>query len=122
MNIKISKHTSEKVSNRLKKKIRIRKTVKGTSERPRLCVFRSLNHIYAQLVNDDSKKTIMSFSSLSLDEKLSGNETAKVVGKKIAEISLAKGITSVVFDRNGFIYHGRIKSLADGAREAGLNF
>lgn len=122
MNIKISKHTSEKVSNRLKKKIRIRKTVKGTSERPRLCVFRSLNHIYAQLVNDDSKKTIMSFSSLSIAEKLSGNETAKAVGKKIAEISLSKGISSVVFDRNGFIYHGRIKSLADGAREAGLNF
>ena len=122
MKTKVSKHTSAKLANRLKKKIRIRKTVKGTSERPRLCVFRSLKHIYAQLINDDAKETILTVSSLSLDAKGNGKDLAKSVGKAIAEASAKKGIKSVVFDRNGFIYHGRVQSLADGAREAGLNF
>lgn len=122
MKLKVSKHTSAKTKNRLKKKIRIRKTVKGTSERPRLCVFRSAKHIYAQVINDDSMQTLLTVSSLSLETKVTGKELAKTVGKAIAEASLKKGIKTVVFDRNGFIYHGRIQSLADGAREAGLNF
>lgn len=122
MKLKVSKHTSAKTKNRLKKKIRIRKTVKGTSERPRLCVFRSAKHIYAQIINDDLAQTVLTVSSLSLETKVTGKELAKTVGKAIAEASLKKGIKTVVFDRNGFIYHGRIQSLADGAREAGLNF
>jgi large subunit ribosomal protein L18 len=122
MKLRVSKHTSAKTANRLKKKIRIRKTVKGTSERPRLCVYRSAKHIYAQVINDDSQQTILTVSSLTLETKASGKELAKTVGKAVAEASLKKGIKSVVFDRNGFIYHGRVQSLADGAREAGLNF
>ena len=122
MKLRVSKHTSAKTKNRMKKKIRIRKTVKGTTERPRLCVFRSAKHIYAQVINDDSMQTILTVSSLSLKAKVTGKELAKTVGKAVAEASLKKGITTVVFDRNGFIYHGRVQSLADGAREAGLNF
>jgi len=122
MKLRVAKHTSEKVANRLKKKIRIRKTVKGTSERPRLCVFRSSSHIYAHVINDDQQKTILTISSLKMTEKLNGKDMAKAVGKAIAEASIKKGIKSVVFDRNGFIYHGRVQSLAEGAREGGLNF
>jgi large subunit ribosomal protein L18 len=122
MKIKVSKRTSPKVINRLKKKIRIRKVVNGTQERPRLCVFRSLNHIYAQLINDDAHNTVLTVSSLSLGSKTSGKETAKEVGMKIAQEAVKKGIKHVVFDRNGFVYHGRIQALADGAREGGLNF
>ncbi len=122
MKLRVSKHTSAKTKNRMKKKIRIRKTVKGTSERPRLCVFRSAKHIYAQVINDDLAQTVLTVSSLSLESKATGKELAKTVGKAIAEASLKKGIKTVVFDRNGFIYHGRVQSLADGAREAGLNF
>lgn len=122
MKLRVSKHTSDKVANRLKKKIRIRKTVKGTSERPRLCVFRSTNHIYAHVINDDQQKTILTVSSLTVKEKLNGKDMAKYVGKAIAEASIKKGIKAVVFDRNGFIYHGRVQSLAEGAREGGLNF
>lgn len=122
MKLRVAKHTSEKVANRLKKKIRIRKTVKGTSERPRLCVFRSANHIYAHVINDDQQKTILTISSLSMKEKLNGKDMAKHVGKAVAEATIKKGIKAVVFDRNGFIYHGRVQSLAEGAREGGLNF
>lgn len=122
MKLKVSKHTSAKTKNRLKKKIRIRKTVKGTSERPRLCVFRSAKHMYAQVINDDSMQTILTVSSLSVETKATGKELAKQIGKAVGEASLKKGIKTVVFDRNGFIYHGRVQSLADGAREAGLNF
>ncbi len=122
MKLRVGKHTAAKVANRLKKKIRIRKTVKGTSERPRLCVFRSASHIYAHVINDDQQKTILTVSSLKLSEKLNGKETAKAVGKTVAEESIKKGIKAVVFDRNGFVYHGRIQSLAEGAREGGLNF
>ena len=85
-------------------------------------MFRSAKHIYAQVINDDSSRTILTVSSLSLDVKSTGKELAKSVGKAVAEASLKQGIKNVVFDRNGFIYHGRIQSLADGAREAGLNF
>lgn len=122
MKLRVSKHTSAKTKNRMKKKIRIRKTVKGTSERPRLCVFRSSKHIYAQVINDETMQTLLTVSSLTLDVKETGKELAKTVGKAVAEASIKKGIKTVVFDRNGFIYHGRVQSLADGAREAGLNF
>ncbi|MBC7419932.1 MAG: 50S ribosomal protein L18 [Bdellovibrio sp.] len=122
MKLRISKHRDAKSANRLKKKIRIRKTVNGTSERPRLCVFRSSKHIYAQVINDVDQKTILTVSSLKLDQKLNGKDMAKHVGKTVAEASIKQGIKSVVFDRNGFIYHGRVQSLADGAREGGLSF
>ena len=122
MKLRTGKHTAAKTANRLKKKIRIRKTVKGTSERPRLCVYRSNTHIYAQVINDDAQKTLLTVSSLALETKATGKELAKEVGMAVAAAAVKKGINNVVFDRNGFIYHGRVQSLADGAREAGLKF
>ena len=122
MKIKFSKHTSSKTVNRLKKKIRIRKVIQGSAERPRLCVYRSTKHIYVQIIDDTAHKTILTVSSLSLDSKSSGKEVAKEVGVKAAQEAVKKGIKQVVFDRNGFIYHGRVQSLAEGAREGGLNF
>ena len=122
MKIKFSKHTSSKTVNRLKKKIRIRKVVQGSAERPRLCVFRSTKHIYAQVIDDVAQQTILTVSSLSLDSKASGKDVAKEVGVKVAQEAVKKGIKQVVFDRNGFIYHGRVQCLAEGAREGGLNF
>ena len=122
MKIKVGKHTSARTANRLKKKIRIRKTVMGTEERPRLCVFRSNKHIYAQIINDAQGSTLASSSSLKLEEKVAGIEMAKRIGQEIAKVALAKNIKNVVFDRNGYIYHGQVKALAEGARESGLNF
>jgi large subunit ribosomal protein L18 len=109
---------------RKKRKARIRKKVNGTSERPRLVVFRSNKHIYAQIIDDLAGTTLASASTLSLegDAIRLTVENAKLVGKKVAEEAIKKSITSVVFDRNGFVYHGRIKAVADGAREGGLNF
>lgn len=121
MKLKFSKHTSERKVNRLKKKIRIRKTVKGTDERPRLCVFRSGKHMYASIINDVTGNTLLTVSSLGKDDK-SGIDMAKFVGNEVAKAAKAKNITNVVFDRNGYLYHGRVKSLAEGAREGGLNF
>jgi large subunit ribosomal protein L18 len=105
-------------------KMRIRKVVNGTDNRPRLCVFRSNTEIYAQLVDDHSGKTIAAASSRDkgFDKKGNKSEIAKSVGKTIAEKAAAKGINTVVFDRGGYLFHGRVKSLADGAREGGLNF
>lgn len=103
---------------------RIRKKVSGTSERPRLAVYRSLNHIYAQVIDDVNGKTLASASTVEKDLKgaTGGNiEAAKKVGKAIAERTLAAGISSVVFDRGGYVYHGRVKALLDATREAGLN-
>jgi large subunit ribosomal protein L18 len=103
---------------------RIRRKVKGSSERPRLAVYRSLNHIYAQVVDDQLGKTIVSASTTEKDLRGStgGNvDAARRIGKAIAERALEKGIGSVVFDRGGYLYHGRIKALTDAAREAGLN-
>ncbi len=122
MKLKLKKKMSSRVSARLTKKVRIRKTVNGTDERPRLCVFRSGKHIYAQIVNDVIGKTLMTASSLTVDQKKSGKDMAKFVGSKIAEMAKSKNISNVVFDRNGYLYHGRIQALAEGAREAGLNF
>ena len=122
MKLKFRKSTSTRRVSRLTKKIRIRKTVKGTEERPRLCVFRSGKHMYAQVINDVTGATLVSASSLALKSDKSGKELAKVVGAEVAKAALAKKIKDVVFDRNGYIYHGRVQALADGAREAGLNF
>jgi large subunit ribosomal protein L18 len=103
---------------------RIRRKVRGSGEKPRLAVYRSLNHIYAQVVDDQLGQTIVAASTTEKD--LRGNtggnlEAARRIGKAIAERALAKGIESVVFDRGGYLYHGRIKALTDAAREAGLN-
>src|SRR5947199_6945030 len=103
---------------------RIRRRVRGTAERPRLAIFRSLNHIYAQLVDDERGATLASASSVEKDLRgtTGGNvEAARRVGQAIAERARAAGVESVVFDRGGFRYHGRVKALADAAREAGLN-
>ena len=121
MKLKISKHTSDRKVNRLKKKIRIRKTVNGTEERPRLVVFRSGKHIYAQIINDVTGHTLVSASSVGKTEA-AGIEMAKTIGMEVAKTASTKNIKSVVFDRNGYLYHGRVKSLAEGAREGGLNF
>ena len=103
---------------------RIRKKLQGTAERPRLNVYRSLNHIYVQVVDDLNGKTLVSASTAESEGKKSGGNVAaaKEIGKAIAERAKAKGITKVVFDRGGYIYHGRVKALADAAREAGLEF
>ncbi len=104
---------------------RIRKKMQGTAERPRLAVFRSLNHIYAQVIDDKSGATLCSASSVEKSAGVAsgGNiDAAKTIGKLIAERAKEKGINSVVFDRGGYLYHGRVKSLADAAREAGLQF
>ncbi len=108
---------------REKVKLRSRITLRGTAERPRLCVFRSNAEIYAQLVDDAANRVITASTSLSLSkEKISKTEKSKRVGLAIAEKAKAAGINSVIFDRNGFLYHGRIKVLADAAREGGLVF
>ena len=100
---------------------RIREKLSGTTERPRLNVYRSLNHIYAQVIDDQKGETLVSASTIK--QKTGGNvAAAKEIGKEVAEKAVAKGIKKVVFDRGGFLYHGRIKALADAAREAGLEF
>lgn len=121
MRLNIKKNSSPRVQARLTKKVRIRKKISGSTERPRLCVFRSGKHMYAQLINDQTGATILAASSLGVEGK-SGKDLAKHVGASVAKAALAKNIKSVVFDRNGFIYHGRVQALADGAREAGLSF
>ena len=103
---------------------RIRKKVRGSAERPRLAVYRSLNHIYAQVIDDNAGKTLATASTTekSLGLKTGGNvESAKAVGKAIAERAQKAGVSSVVFDRGGYVYHGRVKALLDATREAGLN-
>ena len=110
-----------KIERRIKIKFRIRKKIVGTAERPRLSVFRSNKQIYAQVINDKAGVTLAAASSLGF-EKLNKTEQAKKVGLLLAEKAKAAGVESVVFDRNGYLYHGRVQSLADGAREGGLNF
>jgi large subunit ribosomal protein L18 len=102
---------------------RIRAKLSGTTERPRLNVYRSLNHIYAQVIDDQKGETLVSASSLALKLKTGGNvASAKEIGKAVAELAVKQGIKKVVFDRGGYLYHGRVKALADAAREAGLEF
>ncbi len=112
---------------RIKRRLRVRSKVRGTSERPRLAVFRSEKHIYAQLIDDTVGDTLVSSSTVEseLREKVGktwGQEAAREVGKLLAQRALEKGFKTVVFDRGGFKFHGRVKALADGAREAGLEF
>lgn len=115
---KISKDT---IRRRVHK--RIRRKVQGTAERPRLCVFRSLKHIYAQVIDDGVGRTLVAASSNQEGQANGGNLAgAKAIGKLIAERAQAKGIKKVVFDRGGYLYHGRVKALAEAAREAGLEF
>ena len=109
--------------NEIRKRIhtRIREKLSGTTERPRLSVYRSLNHIYAQVIDDQQGVTVASASTIKM--KTGGNvAAAKEIGKAVAEAAVAKGVKRVVFDRGGYLYHGRIKALADAAREAGLEF
>ena len=113
---------TEKLKRRLKIKAHIRNTVSGTAERPRLTVFRSNAQIYAQIIDDNKGKTLASASSLSITEKVSKKEQAIKVGEMIAQKAQEVGISIVVFDRNGFLYHGRVKELADAARNGGLKF
>src|SRR5437588_9566691 len=117
---------NEKIRLREKRHTRVRAKVSGTAERPRLNVFRSVNHIYAQVIDDDAGRTLAAASTLDAtlrDGKKGGNiDGAKQVGALIAQRAKDKGITKVVFDRGGYLYHGRIKNLADAAREAGLEF
>ena len=117
----INKPNSNKA--RLKRHRRIRNKVVGTAQRPRLNVFRSLNNIYAQIIDDEKGVTLVSASSLELKGEYGGNkEAANKVGKLVAEKAKAAGINTVIFDRGGYIYHGRVAELAAGAREGGLEF
>ena len=115
-----------KNDNRLHRKIRIRKKISGTAERPRLVVFRSNMHIYAQIIDDIKGESLACTSTLTLKKAESGLHCniagATRVGQEIARLAKEKNITKVVFDRNGYIYHGRVKAVADGAREGGLEF
>jgi len=107
---------------RIRKKRRVRGRVRGISSKPRLCVFRSNKHTYAQLIDDDAGNTLVSSSSLSLREQGGGLETARKVGECLAVAAVEKGVREVVFDRNGFQFHGRVKAVAEGARSNGLKF
>ena len=111
---------------RLRRKARVRKKIRGTFEQPRLSVFRSCRHIYAQIIDDRGGKTLVSASTLEKDftssKTKSNREAAKELGKIVAKKALAKKIQKVVFDRGGYLYHGRLQALAEGAREAGLHF
>jgi large subunit ribosomal protein L18 len=114
----------DRIARRLKIKQRVRKALAGTPARPRLSVYRSNTGMYAQIIDDEAGRTLVSASSLK-DKKANGIpklEQAKLVGQVIAEKAKAAGIEAVVFDRNGYLYHGRVKALAEAAREAGLNF
>jgi large subunit ribosomal protein L18 len=120
--------TNPRVAARMKRKLRIRKSISGTPDRPRLCVFRSSKHIYAQVIDDTKGYTIASASTLDVELRSQGDtkkkkvEKAVEVGKLIAKKAKENGVTKVVFDRNGYLYHGRVKAVSDGARENGLEF
>jgi len=119
--------TKTNLTPRKKIKLRIRKRIIGTPEVPRFVIFRSLTNVYAQLIDDINGKTLCSVSSISKESKgeaskVSKTDKSKLIGKKIAEKAAEKSISKVVFDRNGYLYHGRVKAIADAAREAGLKF
>jgi large subunit ribosomal protein L18 len=113
---------TSKVSRRLKIKARVRGKISGTPATPRMTVFRSNKQIYVQIIDDKAGKTLASASSLKLEEKVNKKEQATKVGELISKSALEAGITSVVFDRNGYLYHGRVKEVADAARKGGLKF
>lgn len=117
----------DKNEERLRRHTRVRKKISGTAETPRLSVYRSLNHIYVQVIDDVKGVTLCSASTMEKEVKgeikdKTKTEAAKIVGKKVAERALEKGVKAVVFDRGGYLYTGRVQAVADGAREAGLNF
>lgn len=117
----------DKNADRINRHKRVRKKVSGTAECPRLCVYRSLNHIYTQIIDDVAGVTLVACSTveksvIEMVKDLSKKDAAKVVGQEVAKRALAKGIENVVFDRGGYLYTGRVQSVADGAREAGLKF
>ena len=117
----------DKNADRINRHKRVRKKVSGTAECPRLCVYRSLNHIYTQIIDDVQGVTLVACSTveksvIEMVKELSKKDAAKVVGQEVAKRALAKGIETVVFDRGGYLYTGRVQSVADGAREAGLKF
>ena len=114
----------DRKQSRTKRHLRVRKKISGTPEKPRLCVFRSSKNIYAQIVDDVNAVTLVAASSLDKDFNGAGSnkEAARIVGAVVAKKAVEKGITEVVFDRGGYIYHGRVQELAEGAREAGLKF
>ncbi len=118
----------ERVRKRKRRHLRVRRKVVGTSERPRLCVFRSLKHIYAQIIDDTTGSTLAAASSLKIARENAGGEVAgkisqaRAVGRVLADVAKEKGVTKVRFDRGGYIYHGRIAALAEAAREGGLEF
>lgn len=112
---------NKKVNRRVRIKYRVRNKIFGTAARPRLCVFRSNKQIYAQVINDDKGYTLVSASSLGMD-KSTKSEQANQVGEKIAKLAIEAGISEVVFDRNGYLYHGRVQEVANGARKGGLKF
>lgn len=113
----------KKAQGRLRRKVRGRKKISGTANRPRLSVYRSNMHWYAQLIDDDAQITLASASTLKSGEASNSNlDAAKKIGAEIAAKAKEKGVETVVFDKNGFLYHGRVKALADAAREAGLKF
>ncbi len=114
--------TTKKDLNRNRRHIRIRAKINGTAEKPRLVIYRSLSNHYAQLVDDVKHVTILSCDDLKSKDKGTKSERAKKVGMEIAKLALEKKITTCVFDRNGYRYHGRVKAIADGAREGGLKF
>ena len=113
--------TTKKEQRRIKIKYRVRNKISGTAARPRLSVFRSNKQIYAQVIDDETAKTLVSASSLGM-EAMPKKEQAAKVGEALAQKAIEVGITTVVFDRNGYLYHGRVKELADGARKGGLKF
>lgn len=119
--VHIGKHTAPKELNRLKKKLRVRRKIEGSTERPRLSIFRSTRNFVAQIIDDSTGRTLVAASTLKT-EKGANKESAKELGQQIAELALKAKIEQVVFDRNGYLYHGKIKAFADGAREAGLKF
>ena len=121
MKLKYHKRSSNKVIARKKNKVRIRKKIAGTEERPRLCIYRSGRHMYAQIVNDQTGVTVAAASTLK-STKGSNIDAAKSIGAEVAKKAIEKNVKSVVFDRSGYVYHGRVKAVADGAREAGINF
>lgn len=113
--------TTKKEQRRVKIKYRVRNKISGTAARPRMSVFRSNKQIYVQIINDETSSTLVSASSLSM-EAMPKKEQAAKVGEAVAAKAIAAGITQVVFDRNGYLYHGRVKEVADGARKGGLKF
>ena len=122
----MNKHTSNKTKGRIRRKRRVRKTLHGTKERPRLTVFRSNQHLYVQIIDDDRGVTLASASTMEKEVKgkfkSNNKEAATHIGKRIAERAKAQAIEMVCFDRGGYLFHGRIKALADSARESGLVF